>query len=291
MIMKRDLLSRAVIIALSGVLVFLAAVFGLAMVKGMKTAKEITAMNSAIDTFTKRSKMPLTEESILFLTDERNKLKSVRGRLKLALASPLAEDVPAENVDPLQFKERLIQVQKKLKEEAKESSLSLPELLGFSKYETELLERGEILVLRKRLAVLEELVYLMTLSRVVSLDEISFMGEDLAKETAPAKPAEDAFRARDRITTDFKKNAPVPADSAAGKGARNENFCDEIRVSFKITCAYSSLIEFLYKMRVSSFIFIVDDLDVTKAKDTLDKDEAAESMIQANFLVKAEIIR
>ncbi|MBU4376083.1 MAG: type II secretion system protein M, partial [Candidatus Omnitrophica bacterium] len=228
--------------------------------------------------FAKKSRMPLTEESISFLADERNKLKSAYSRLKLALTSPLAEDVPRESMDSLQFKERLIQTQKKLREEAKEFSLSLPDSLGFTKYETELSTRGEIPALWRRLKVLEELIYLMTLSEVVSLNEISFIGDDPAKEAAQPVPAEHVL-------------AGMPVDKAAAQPAQSENFYDEVKVSFKITCTYSGLIKFLYKMRASPFIFIVDDLDITRAKDTLDKDEAAESMLQANFLAKAEIIR
>ncbi|MFH0839673.1 MAG: Amuc_1100 family pilus-like protein [Candidatus Omnitrophota bacterium] len=259
MVLKRNLLSVMIIAVLACTLLLLTIILGLAMIKEAKTKKEIAAKSVAIDNFAKKSKMPLTEESISFLTDERNKLKSAYSRLKLALTSPLAEDMPRESMDSLQFKERLVQTQKKLREEAKEFSLSLPDSLGFTKYETELSTRGEIPALWRRLKVLEELIYLMTLSDVASLNEISFIGDDLPK--GPAQPAQ------------------------------SENFYDEVKVSFKINCTYSGLIKFLYKMRASSFIFIVDDLDITRAKDTLDKDEAAESMLQANFLVKAEIIR
>lgn len=283
MALKRNLLSLIIIAALSGVLIFLTVVFGLTAAKGARIKKEIAARSDAIDMLAKKSKMPLTEESVSFLMDERNKLKSAYSRLKLVLASPLAGDVPAESMDSLQFKERLIQAQKKLREEAKEFSLSLPESLGFAKYEIELSELGEIPVLWRRLAVLDELVYLMTLSGVVSLVEINFIGKDLAKEAAQPISAESAVKMRGEVIADLKGKA------AAGP-AQNEDFHDEVKVSFKITCAYSSLVEFLYKMRVSPLVLIVDDLDITRAKDTLDKDDAAESMLQADFLVTAEII-
>jgi hypothetical protein len=244
-----------VLIAILGVvLLFFAVTFSLFVFKCIKIDKVIAAKTETVNEFVQKSKMPLTEGSISFLMDERNKLKSAHSRLKLALTSPLTEEIPPENIDSLQFKERLIQAQKNLREEAKEASLSLPESLGFTKYETELSEPKEIPGLWKRLRIMEELIYIMSLSGVTSLDEINFVGDDLKKE----------------------ERTPV---------------YDEITASFKITSTYSELVDFLYRLRVSPFIFVVDDLDITKAKDELDKDEAAESMVQASFQVKAEIIR
>lgn len=276
MVLKRNLFSIAVISILTAILLFLAGTLIFFVFKDAKTDKEITAKTATIDRFVKKSKMPLTEESVSFLEEERNKLKSAYSRLKLALTSPLDEEIPPEDIDSLQFKERLIQTQKKLREEAKSFSLALPDSLGFSKYETELSEPSEIPLLWRKLKVLEELVYLMTLAGITSLDEINFVSEDIKKEgqvppvvAGAAKPAEAAV---------------------APKAAERAKVYDEIAVSFKVTCTYSKLADFLYKLRVSPYIFVVDDLDITKTKDTLDKDEVKESTLQAAFLVRAEII-
>ncbi len=287
MVLKRNLLSVSIIIALAAAFLSLAIMLGFALLKGSKIQKDTAEKSGTIERFVKKSKMPLTEESISFLADERNKLKSAYSRLKLALHSPLAENIPSEAMDSLQFKDRLIQAQKKLREEAKDFSLNLPESLGFTKYETELSQPAEIPALWRRLAVLEELVYLMTLSGVASLDEINFIGEDLKKETEG--------EAQPDIATEVPAELPragIPPDDKAESAVRQKGeIYNEVKVAFKVTCTYSGLVEFLYKMRVSPFIFVVDDLDVTKGKDTLDKDEKKESMLQASFLVKAEIIR
>lgn len=290
MVLKRNLFSITVISILAVILLFFAIISIFFVVKNMRIGKEIAAKSGTIDRFVQKNKMPLTENSVSFLEDERNKLKSAYSRLKLAFTSPLNEEIPPENMDSLQFKEKLIQVQKKLREEAKDFSLALPDSLSFTKYETELSEPSEIPYLLKKLRVLEELVYIMTLTGVVSLDEINFIGEDIKKaETAAPQAMPQAMPA---VRPAHKGGAAKIEEAPKAKieEAPKANIYDEITVSFKITCTYSKLIGFLYKLRASPFIFVVDDLDISKAKDTLDKDEAAESMLQAAFLVKAELI-
>lgn len=282
MLLKRNLFSVTIIGILASALLFAVGLFVFFMLQDAKVGREIMTTSGTIDGFVKKSKMPLTENSVSFLEDERNKLKSAYSRLKLAFTSPLSEEVPPEGMDSLQFKERLIQTQKKLREDGKDFSLALPDSLGFTKYETELSDSAEIPHLLKRLKVLEELIYLMTLTGVASLDEISFIGEDIKKEEAPVP---------------LQPMPPMP-DIESGAEAlpilplepKRAKIYEEITVSFKITCTYSKLMDFLYRLKVSPFIFVIDDLDINKAKDVLDKDQAAESMLQAAFLVKAELI-
>ena len=279
MILKRNLFSMIIIGLLVAALVFAIGLFVFFMLQDTKIGKEIMTKSGTIDGFVKKSKMPLTENSVSFLEDERNKLKSAYSRLKLALTSPLSEEVPPEGMDSLQFKDKLIQTQKKLREEAKDFSLVLPDSLGFTKYETELSDSVEIPYLIKRLKVLEELIYLMTLTGVASLDEISFIGEDVKKEEAHAQAILPVPN-----TENMAEALPLPSEPEKTK------IYEEITVSFKITCTYSKLMDFLYRLKVSPFIFVVDDLDINKTKDVLDKDQAAESRLQAAFLVKAELI-
>ncbi|MDP3790247.1 MAG: Amuc_1100 family pilus-like protein [Candidatus Omnitrophota bacterium] len=280
MILKRNLFSVTIIGILAAALLFAVGLFVFFMLQDAKIGKEIMTTSGTIDGFVKKSKMPLTENSVSFLEDERNKLKSAYSRLKLALTSPLGEEMPPEGMDSLQFKERLIQTQKKLCEEGKDFSLALPDSLGFTKYETELSDSAEIPHLLKRLKVLEELIYLMTLTGVASLDEISFVGEDIKKEEAPVL----SVPALPDIGNEAGALPTLPPEPKKTK------IYEEITVSFKITCSYSKLMDFLYRLKVSPFIFVVDDLDINKTKDALDKDQAAESMLQAAFLVKAELV-
>lgn len=262
MLLKRNLSSIVVICVLTAALLFAAGLFIFFTLEDVKINKEIADKSRTIDGFVKKSKMPLTENSVSFLEDERNKLKGAYSRLKLALTSPLSEEIPPEYIDPLYFKEKMIQTHKKLREDAKNFSLALPDSFGFAKYETQLSDPAEIPYLLNKLKVLEELIYLMTLTGVSSLDEMSFIGEDTKKE----------------------------APSAHAGGPEKEKIYEEIAVSFKITCTYSQLVDFLYRLKVSPFIFLVDDLDINKTKDVLDTDQAAESRLKAAFLIKAEVI-
>ncbi|MDD5681080.1 MAG: Amuc_1100 family pilus-like protein [Candidatus Omnitrophica bacterium] len=300
LLIKRNLFSILVILALLAVAIFFAVLFGIYLAKDMKISGEITAKSAKIDTFVQRSKMSLTEDSVTFLEDERNKLKSAYSRLKLALTSPISDGASQENIDSLQFKEKLIQTQKKLREEAKDFSLALPASLGFTKYETELSDPAEIPSLLKRMKTLEELVYLMTLSGIVSLDEINFIGEDVKKAEPAARAAAPRMKRPPILpmaenlppggpleqAMPMEEEMPVPAAVEAVKTKTPKS----ITISFKITCTYPKLADFLYKLKVSPFIFVVTDLDITKAKDAVDKDVVAESMLQASFLVRAEII-
>lgn len=293
-LIKRNLFSIIVIVTLAAAALFFVVLFAIFFAKDIRTSKEIITKSDRIDAFVKKSKMPLTEESVSFLEDERNKLKSAYSRLKLALTSPLSDGTSAENIDSLQFKEKLIQTQKKLREEANNSSLALPDSIGFTKYETELSTPAEIPYLLKKLKVLEELVYLMTLSGVVSLNEINFIGEDVKKTETIAQPA--AVQAAPMPAMPpmqiMHPVMPQPKDAPEIKPieVKQVKANEEITISFKITCTYSKLVNFLYRLRVSPFVFVIDDLDITKTKDTADKDAVAESMLQASFWVRAEII-
>ncbi len=275
--LKRNLFSISVISVLALLVIFFAALFILFVFKDIRIEKDRAAKCKSINKFIKTSKMPLMEDSISILEGEKNKLKSVYSRLKLALTSPLTEEISPESMDPLQFKEKLIRTQKKLREEAKDFSLVLPESIGFAKYEAELSLPSEIPLLLRRLRVMDELIYLMTLTGISSIDDINFIEETVKKEKS-AVPAPNIKG---------KKPPPIPYNS---KEEHKPAIYDEIIISFKVTCTYSELIDFLYKLKSSPFIFIVDDLDIAKTKDILDVDEAAESMLQAEFLVKAEII-
>jgi len=224
------------------------------LTKDSQLEEEISSKYKVINALVKKSKMPITEESVILLKDEHSKLNNIYTRFKLAIASPLNEEISEKELDPLKFKEKLIQAQKKFREEAAGRNLSLPESLGFSKYETELSNPVEIPDLIKRLKILEELIYTIARANVDSLYEIGFTNKG-AKESS------------------LKKGIYY-----------------DIPVSLKINCTSSELVQFLYKLRVSPFVFVVDDLDIEKGQDSLDKSEVAKGSLIANLSIRAIVI-
>ena len=278
MVLRRGSLSFIIIISLGIYLLLSITLFFVWSAKHYRIKAEIASKYEVINGFAKRSKMPITKESVFFLTDEENKLKNIYSRLKLALASPLNEEISEEELEPLQFKERLIQIQKKLREDAKRHNLSLPESLGFTKYETELSEPFKIPDLIKRLKILEELIHAMTLSGIDSLDEIRFINEEVKKDKKVK-----AQRPKKKIAKKTQKEA-LKTDVAAKEGPA---VYYDIPVSFKIGCTSSKLIGFLYKLRLSPFVFVIDDLDIETTQASYDKDEVVVRRLKASFSIRA----
>lgn len=260
MILKRNLLSLIIVALLLMTLLLSIALFSVSLAKNFRIKSEVASKCEAISEFTERNRMPIIEESIIFLTEKRDKLKNIYSRFKLALASPLEEEVPSEELDPLKFKERLIQTQKRLRKDAGKHNLSLPESLGFAKYETALSEPSEITDLIRRLKVLEELVYTMIFAGVGSLDEIRFANKGVKKDVLPL------------------------LDTAAAEGG---DIYFDVPVSFRISCASLKLIDFLYRLKSSSFVFIIDDLDIDRTQTSSDKDEAAKRRLKASLSIRA----
>jgi len=258
MVLKQSLHSLIIIISLLLLLSLSIALFFIALNKNSKIASEIASKCEVINKFADKDKVPIADESITSLTEERNKLKEIYNRFKIALRSPLSEEASKESSDSLQFKERLIQTQKKLSEEAKAHNLSLPKSLGFTKYETELPRPFEIPALLGQLKVLEELIHTMALSGIDSLYEIYFI-EEKDKELDAQSRKEKVER---KPQPDLKEEPPIYYD---------------VPVSFKIGCTSAELMDFLYKLRLSPFVFVIDDLDV----------ESIQENLKASFSVRA----
>ena len=94
-------LSFVITILLALIIVLLAIVFFASMAKGTRLAREVASKHGEIDTYVKRSKMPISEESITSLTSERDSLKSAYEGFRSTLASSLNEDMPEAMVKPI----------------------------------------------------------------------------------------------------------------------------------------------------------------------------------------------
>ena len=92
-----------------------------------------------------------------------------------------------------------------------------------------------------------------------------------------------AQRPKKKIAKKTQKEA-LKTDVAAKEGTA---VYYDIPVSFKIGCTNSKLIDFLYKLRLSPFVFVIDDLDIESAQVSYDKDEVAARRLKASFSIRA----
>ncbi len=257
---RRNAFSILVIVILTVILVAFVVLFMLALSRNTYLASEITSKCRIINEYVQKTEMPLSEESIALLTEELNRLKSVYQRFKLALHSPLYGKEAENQLDPLQFKERLIQTQKRLGKEATAHGMALPSSLGFTRYETELSKPEEIPNLLQRLKILEELISAMLSSKIETLHNISF------------------------------KTAPVPKLQKKKRSKKTFPYTREIPFSLTIGCSHENLVQFLYNMRLSSYVFTVGDLDIIRENKPASHSEGEPVKLRVEMDVKAVII-
>ena len=294
---NRNLLSVIIIVTLAIFLVLSIALLFTSIHENSKIRHEIASKYSVMNSYAEKSRLPISKESIAILTGEQNNLKSIYARFKLALMSPLNDEISEEELDPLQFKERLIQIQKKLREDAEMHNLALPESMGFTKYETELSERSEIPRLIKRLKVLEEIVYVMIAGRADSIDHILFMDAGAKKTTDKismerSKEKIKASAVDTALLQEMEKKLKRQKNLPEMEVSKKEHGTDyDFPVSLAVTCANSRLTALLYKLRVSPYIFVIDDIIIERiegaVKDRPAPDSAGESRLRINLSVRA----
>jgi hypothetical protein len=255
MVLKRNLVSFITVGIFIFALILSIVLFSVSLAKNIRIKADVYSKCGSIDRFVEESKMPLTEKSVAFLNNEQDRLKNLYSRFKLAFSSPLQEEIPEEDLEPLRFKEKLIQAQKKLRYEAEQNNLLLPQSMGFAKYETELSEPSEIPDLLKRLKVIEELIQSMANSGIGSLDEINFAEREIKGES--------------------------PKSGAKTTDVEEADIYYDIPISFKIECTSLELMDFLNGLESSPIIFIVDDLDIESGNNE------AGNIVKASLSLKA----
>jgi hypothetical protein len=149
----------------------------------------------------------------------------------------------------------------------------------------------------------------MTLSGIDSLDEIRFaeVAANKGKKPEAALPKKEVkgkpkLSAELPVDFDFSKEAAL----APGKKGRQESqktatlpppaatketdIYSDVPVSFKIGCTNPELVDFLYRMRVSQFVFVVDDLDIEAPKSVSGEGSASRQQIKAALSIRAIVI-
>lgn len=256
MVAKRNTFSIVIISMLAVIIILSIAFFISLLVKNFAIRKELNSADKILNDLVKQSKYPLTKEAVIFLADEHNRLKNIYSRYRMALESPLNEEVSKAEIEPLQFKERLIQTQKKLREDANLHKLTLPESLGFSEYETKLIELSEIPSLIKKLKVLEEIIYIAWSSGVDNVYEVNFNPGEKNKSGAG-------------LTQAGKSKKGIVPELDLAKKEKDVYF--DIPVFLRLGCSSQKLLNFLYRLRLSQFNFAVDNLAMEIKNEDGDK--------------------
>ncbi len=262
--LKKSTLSYIAIGILSLSLLLSALLCVLAVMRSAKLGHKISAQCERISRFARTTKMPIVQDSIDFLDAERERLKNLHGRFSLALASPLSDTPSEESLEPLMFKERLVQIQKKLRQDATQAGMALPDSLGFSEYETRLSEKDEIPGLLKRLKVLEEVIYLAADSGINAIGEVDFPMPDTQGKDKKKAPGTVKKRVRSSPIPSLPgpmDRGPARHDETAGNVTDNDVFG---QIPFETTFRANSpeMMTFLYKLRRSPYNVVITDFSI-----------------------------
>jgi len=235
---KKNLLSF-IIIAILGFGFIISFVFlRVDIVKGRQIETQIRKKVTLVEKYNDKKRLPPSREAINYLLKKKKELLENYEEL-----TRLMDACPVEAQDsfplPLEFKGVLFNTQERIRKTSPLRGLTVVGSLGFDEYEKTIPTKDEIPVLTVRLNTLEELVKLMTLSKISVLKEVEFF---------PLRTEELFVRGK---KVPFYKGFPV-------------------RVS--LVSSTPALCGFLYSLNVSdTYFFVVRSLQVKEAESAKDK--------------------
>ena len=190
------------------------------------------------------AKFSATKETLLFLNKKYKMLKTICEETEKILITPqarmpLPEELPAAGVE---FKKILSNTKRNISREAQNANLLIPSSIGFAEYNDRIPEKEELPDLMRKLRIAEELITLMRRAGVSALTDITFL-------------------------------TPVDKDFP-GRGA---GCYREFPVKVSLRATQKSLAQFMDKVRVSDYLFVVNRTEITKS------DTATEKSIGANL--------
>ena len=203
--------------------------------QGFKMAKENAPTSEWVDYLNKKSQM----------------LQETFDSIMVKLDKPPTR-MPESVKESLKFKEEIFETQKKLRDKAYAKQLELREgaiSLGFKEYEKKIPQEEEVPNLTKQIDIIQELIHLMCISKVETVEKIEFY--DYKDYTLESEN-------KDKIT---------------------------LRVFFvklELVASVKNLAEFFYWLSKSDFIFIVEELNVNSLTDLKTK-------VKSDFLVSSVV--
>jgi hypothetical protein len=148
--------------------------------------------------------------------------------------------MPKAVIEPLKFKEKIFEKQKEMRKKVYANQLELKEeaiSFGFREYETKIPTKDEVPNLTKELDVIEEIVDLMCSSHIETLSSVDFLNIK-----------DDEFKtSKGNITY---KVFPVKVSTISSIG---------------------NLVDLLFRISTSDYMFIVEELNVVQSEDFKEK--------------------
>jgi len=206
--------------------------------KGRQIDEQIEEKITLVEKYNDKNRIPPSREAINYLLKKKKELLENYGEL-----TRLMDACPVEASDsfprPLEFKGILFNAQERIRKVSPLRGLTVAGSLGFDEYEKTIPAEDEVPVLTLRLSALEELVNLMTRSRISVLKEVEF---------SPLRAGELLVQGK---KVPFYKEFPIKVSLVSGTPA----LCD-----------------FLHSLKVSdTFFFVTRSLQIKEAEPTKDK--------------------
>lgn len=268
-----------VVIVLVGILLYTAFLSVINLQKSFSLNRELNIKIKSLEHFTKGMPFIPSSEMVENLAKEKKSLEKMDNEFISAFSKPyLGLKLEA---DPLKFKEDLFQTQNSIRQLALKAGFGLPDSLGFSKYETEIPTNIDVPVLKKQLIIVEELIKIMINSKVSSLKSIEIQ-KSVSKLIEMEEPV--------ILSLDDMKRAPQKRPkSKITEPSEIKNKKLEIYQAFSIVVEVetdtANLIKFLYNLRASNYLFILNSLKIDSKKDETSENRKLKSTLNISAII------
>ena len=196
-----------------------------------------------IDNFRMTKDAAPTLAWIDYLTKKEKSLDNIYVEAGLLNDKP-SSFMPKDLIEPLKFKEKIFEKQKEMRKKVYANQLELKEeaiSFGFREYETKIPTELEVPNLTKELDIIEEAVELMCLSHIETLSSVEFLSyKDNELKTT-------------RGNIDYRV-FPVKISTISSVG---------------------NLVDLLYRISSSEYIFITEELNIVQSEDFKEKVNAS----------------
>jgi hypothetical protein len=178
-----------------------------------------------------------------YLTKKEDALEKIYSEAEAYYNRPVVK-MPKNVLEPLKLKEKIFAKQKEMRKEAYANQLELKEeaiSFGFREYETKIPTESEVPFITKQLDIIQQLVALMGQSRIETLSSVEFLGyKDESLETTKGNIDYRIFPVKISTISQLK------------------NFS-----------------EFLHKVSVSDYVFVVEEPNMSQSEDFREKVESS----------------
>ncbi len=275
-------------------IIFLLYLFILTIFNFKKSINVGSDLNSKIETlnsYERNTSFYPSKEMVDGLQKKKASLEDIFKNFSSVLA-PSAQEEKSES-DPLKFKEELLLAQTKIREVAKNANLSLPDSLGFTKYDVEIPATQDIPVLKNQLKIIREIIGYMSDTGIKSLNVLNVSSPVMSKKKIEVEPNIEGLPG-DNLPMGRPPGLPFPKRPAPNRAIEakavssndgEEIVYDTFPVKLELESSTSSLIKFIYKLRTAKSIFIIKNLEISSIESKDLKDLGVKSELDINAIV------